>query len=93
MSVMEMSHRGSHYMGIQAEAERDLRELIGIPSNYKVLFLQGGATLQFAMLPMNLLGITRKADYVTTGEWSRKAIREASAPLPVYRTWASSNSC
>ena len=79
MSVMEMSHRGSHYMGIQAEAEHDLRELLGIPAHYKVLFLQGGATLQFAMLPMNLMGITGKADYITTGEWSRKAIREARA--------------
>ena len=54
-SVMEMSHRGKEYMSIHAQAEADLRELMGIPSNYKVLFLQGGATMQFAMIPMNLL--------------------------------------
>jgi phosphoserine aminotransferase len=57
MSVMEMSHRGKEYMSIQAEAEKDLRELLAIPANYKVLFLQGGASLQFAMIPMNLLTI------------------------------------
>ncbi len=77
-SVMEMSHRGEHYMGIHARAEADLRELMGIPANYRVLFLQGGATLQFSIVPMNLLGPGRVADYVTTGEWSAKAIREAA---------------
>ena len=77
MSVMEMSHRGKEYMGIQAEAEADLRELMGIPANYKVLFLQGGATLQFAMVPMNLLRGKASADYLNTGEWSKKAIKEA----------------
>ena len=77
MSVMEMSHRGEHFMRIHAEAQRDLRDLMGIPPNYRVLFLQGGATLQFTIVPMNLLGITGHADYVTTGEWSRKALREA----------------
>ena len=75
-SVMEMSHRGKEYMSIHAQAERDLRELMGIPSNYRVLFLQGGATLQFAMVPINLMR-GRAADYVHTGEWSKKAIREA----------------
>jgi len=79
MSVMEMSHRGEEFIGIAAEAERDLRELLSIPSHYKVLFLQGGATLQFAAVPMNLLGGRRKADYVLTGEWSRKAAAEAAA--------------
>ena len=77
MSVMEMSHRGKEYMSIQAEAEADLRELMGIPSNYKVLFLQGGASLQFAMVPMNLFRGKASVDYLNTGEWSKKAIKEA----------------
>jgi phosphoserine aminotransferase len=77
MSVMEMSHRGREYMGIQAQAEADLRELMGIPANYKVLFLQGGAHLQFSMIPLNLLRGKASADYVNTGEWSKKAIAEA----------------
>lgn len=77
MSVMEMSHRGKDYMGIQAQAEADLRELMGIPSNYKVLFLQGGAHLQFAMIPLNLLRGKASADYLNTGEWSKKAMSEA----------------
>jgi len=77
MSVMEMSHRGKEYMGIQAQAEADLRELMGIPANYKVLFLQGGASQQFAMIPLNLLRGKLSADYVNTGEWSKKAISEA----------------
>jgi len=77
MSVMEMSHRGKEYMAIQAEAEADLRELMGIPANYKVLFLQGGASTQFAMIPMNLLRGKASADYLNTGEWSKKAIKEA----------------
>ena len=76
MCVMEMSHRSKVYQTIIDEAEADLRELMGIPSNYKVLFIQGGATLQFAMIPMNLMknGV---ADYVLTGAWSKKAIEEA----------------
>ncbi len=77
MSVMEMSHRGPEYMAIQAEAEKDLRELLAIPANYKVLFLQGGATMQFAAIPMNLLRGKSAADYVNTGEWAKKAIKEA----------------
>ncbi|MEQ1533424.1 MAG: 3-phosphoserine/phosphohydroxythreonine transaminase [Sideroxydans sp.] len=77
MSVMEMSHRGKEYMGIHAQAEADLRELMGIPSNYKVLFLQGGAHLQFSMIPLNLLRGKTSVDYVNTGEWSKKAIGEA----------------
>jgi phosphoserine aminotransferase len=77
MSVMEMSHRGKEYMGIHAQAEADLRELMGIPSNYKVLFLQGGAHLQFSMIPLNLMCGKASADYVNTGEWSKKAIGEA----------------
>jgi len=77
MSVMEMSHRGKEYMSIQAEAEADLRELLAIPANYKVLFLQGGASSQFAAVPMNLLRGKASADYLNTGEWSKKAIKEA----------------
>ncbi len=78
MSVMEMSHRGKEYMGIQAQAEADLRELLAIPDNYKVLFLQGGASSQFAMVPMNLLRGRTTADYLNTGQWSKKAIKEAA---------------
>ncbi|MGB5599783.1 MAG: 3-phosphoserine/phosphohydroxythreonine transaminase [Thiothrix litoralis] len=77
MSVMEMSHRGKEYMSIAAEAEADLREIMGIPVNYKVLFLQGGASSQFAMIPQNLLRGKGTADYVDTGDWSAKAIKEA----------------
>jgi phosphoserine aminotransferase len=77
MSVMEMSHRGKEFMAIAEEAEADLRELLAIPSSHKVLFLQGGATLQFAQVPMNLLRGRHKADYVLTGEWSKKALKEA----------------
>ena len=78
MSVMEMSHRGKDYMSIAAKAEADLRELMNIPANYKVLFLQGGASSQFAAVPINLMGSKRKADYVLTGQWGEKAIAEAS---------------
>ncbi len=76
-SVMEMSHRGKEYMSIQGEAESDLRELMGIPANYKVLFLQGGASQQFSMIPANLLRGKAAADYINTGEWSKKAVKEA----------------
>lgn len=77
MSVMEMSHRGKEFMSIAAKVEADLRELVGIPGNYKILFLSGGASSQFAMVPMNLLRGRKSADYVNTGEWSKKAIKEA----------------
>lgn len=79
MSVMEMSHRGKEFMSIAEKAEADLREIMGIPDNYKVLFLQGGASTQFAMVPLNLLcGSSRmRADYINTGSWSKKAIAEA----------------
>jgi phosphoserine aminotransferase len=77
MSVMEMSHRGKEFVAIAAEAEADLRALLAIPANYKVLFLQGGATAQFAAVPMNLLRGKGEADFVVTGEWSRKALAEA----------------
>ena len=77
MSVMEMSHRGKAFVSIAAQAEADLRELMAIPDHYKVLFLQGGATTQFAMVPVNLLRGAKAADYVNTGQWSKKAIKEA----------------
>ena len=84
MCVMEMSHRGKEFMGIAAETEKDLRELLSIPVNYKVLFLAGGATLQFAAIPLNLLAGKGKADYVVTGEWSKKAVKEAQAYCDVH---------
>ncbi len=77
MSVMEMSHRGPEFSQIIAECEADLRELMAIPSNYKVLLLQGGATSQFSMVPMNLIGRTGRADYINTGHWAKGAIKEA----------------
>ncbi len=75
--VAEMSHRGKEFMSIAEQAEQDLRELLAIPEGYRVLFLQGGASSQFAMVPMNLSGKTSKADYLNTGSWSKKAIAEA----------------
>jgi phosphoserine aminotransferase len=77
MSVMEMSHRSKAYLAIAEQAEADLRALLAIPDNYKVLFLQGGATSQFAMVPLNLLRGKGAADYINTGAWSKKAIGEA----------------
>ncbi|WP_276354619.1 3-phosphoserine/phosphohydroxythreonine transaminase [Cohnella caldifontis] len=77
MSLMEMSHRGKVYESVHYEAEKLLRELAGIPDGYKVLFLQGGASTQFAMVPMNLAAPGRKAAYVHTGAWAGKAIKEA----------------
>lgn len=78
MSVMEMSHRGAEYMSIASEAEADLHEVMSIPENYKVLFLQGGASSQFSAIPLNLLRGKKSADYINTGAWSKKAIAEAS---------------
>jgi len=77
MSVMEMSHRGKEFIAIHAQAESLIRELLNIPANYKVLFLQGGAIGQNAFVPMNLLRGHTSADYVNTGEWSKKSIKEA----------------
>ena len=76
MSVMEMSHRSKTYQAIIDEAEADLRDLLNIPDNYKVLFLQGGASQQFAMIPMNLMK-NKVADYIITGQWAKKAWQEA----------------
>ena len=77
MSVMEMSHRGKEFISIATEAEALLRELLAVPANYKVLFMQGGAIAENAIVPMNLLRGKGKADYVDTGEWSKKSIKEA----------------
>lgn len=77
LSVMEMSHRSADYVAIAEEAEKDLRDLLKVPANYKVLFLQGGASTQFAQVPMNLLRGRNTADYVNTGMWSTKALQEA----------------
>ena len=77
MSVMEMSHRGKEFIGIAAKAETDLRALLAIPPHYKVLFLQGGAIGENAIVPLNLMGAATSADYVNTGSWSKKSIQEA----------------
>ncbi|VAW39890.1 Phosphoserine aminotransferase, partial [hydrothermal vent metagenome] len=77
MGIIEMSHRSKEFMAVAAEAEALVRELMGIPDNYKVLFLQGGASTQFFMIPMNLLGGNKRATYLNTGAWSGKAIKEA----------------
>ena len=78
MSVMEMSHRSKVYDDIIAGAEQTLRDIMDIPENYKVLFLQGGASSQFAMVPLNLFGKARRADFINTGTWAKKAMEEAS---------------
>lgn len=83
MSVMEMSHRSKAFETIITEAEADLRELMGIPDNYKVLFLQGGASQQFAMIPMNLMK-NKVADYIVTGQWAQKAYQEAYQEASIY---------
>ena len=77
MAVMEMSHRSDEFIAIAERAEADLRELLAIPSNYQVLFLQGGASMQFSMLPMNLLGQGGSANFIQTGIWGKKALSEA----------------
>jgi phosphoserine aminotransferase len=103
MSVMEMSHRGKEFIAIHAQAEKDLRELMGIPANYKVLFLQGGAIGENAIVPMNLLRGKTSIDVVNTGEWSKKTIKEAKkyckvnvvatseadnfTSVPAFETW------
>ncbi len=93
MSVMEVSHRGKAFVACAAEAEADLRELLAIPANYKVLFLQGGATGQFSFIPMNLASPERSIDYVNTGSWSKKALTDAKryARVNVVADAAASN--
>jgi phosphoserine aminotransferase len=103
-SIMEMSHRGKEFVSVAAEAEQDVRDLLGIPSNYKVLFLQGGASMQFAAIPMNILRGKNQADYILTGAWGKKAISEAKkyckvnvaassehdnfSSIPAFKKWA-----
>ena len=82
-SVMEQSHRGKRFIAMAAQAEADLRELMGIPADYAVLFLQGGATQHFAQIPMNLAGAGDSADYVVSGHWSAKAASEAGSYVRV----------
>jgi phosphoserine aminotransferase len=77
MSVMEMSHRSKDFEAIIKQAEQDLRELMHIPDNYKVLFVQGGGSTQFAMVPLNLMNKNKKANYINTGQWAKKAYAEA----------------
>src|SRR6185369_7351157 len=77
MSILEISHRSKPFEAILAQAEADIRTLGSVPSNYRVLFLQGGASLQFSMVPMNLLPQDEEADYIDTGSWADKAIAEA----------------
>jgi phosphoserine aminotransferase len=84
MSVMEVSHRGSAFLEAAAQAEADLREVLAVPRNYKVLFLQGGASAQFAIVPLNLTAPTSTADYINTGHWSQKAIGEARRYCSVH---------
>jgi phosphoserine aminotransferase len=84
MSVMEISHRGKAFTQVAAEAETDLRDLLGIPDNYQVLFLQGGASAQFSLVPMNLASARSTADYVNTGHWSERAIAEARRYCSVH---------
>jgi phosphoserine aminotransferase len=91
-SVMEMSHRGTHFMRIAAEAQALLRELLAIPTNYKVLFMQGGALAENAIVPMNLLRGKSSADYVDTGEWSKKSIKEAQRYAHINVAASSANS-
>jgi phosphoserine aminotransferase len=106
MSVMEMSHRGKAFISIAEQAEADLRELLAVPANYKVLFVQGGATTQFAAVPLNLSTTAQTIDYVNTGAWSKKAIGEAKryakvnvaadagepyASIPAVATWKCSS--
>jgi phosphoserine aminotransferase len=83
MSVMEVSHRSKAFVGVAEQAEQDLRDLLGVPDSYRVLFLQGGATTQFASIPMNLASRDAVADYINTGQWSKKAIAEARAQVDV----------
>lgn len=92
MSVMEMSHRGKHFLTIAEELESDLRELMAVPENYKVLFLQGGASAQFSLIPQNILNGKTHACYIKTGAWSEKAIKDAQAYCDVRVSASSEDS-
>ena len=88
MSVMEVSHRNKEFIAVAQKAEQDFRELLAIPAEYSVLFLQGGATLQFAMAPLNLSSEGQVIDYIQTGSWSKKAIAEARKYCTVNKKFA-----
>ena len=88
MSVMEMSHRSKVFDNIAVQAEAQLRKVMDIPDNYKVIFMQGGATLQFAMVPLNLMNKNHKADYVVTGTFSGKAAKEATKYGDAQVVWS-----
>ncbi|MDR1529961.1 MAG: 3-phosphoserine/phosphohydroxythreonine transaminase [Burkholderiales bacterium] len=92
LSIIEMTHRGDDFLSIARKAEADLRQLIGIPNHYKILFLQGGATGQNAAVPLNLLGDKKTADYVNTGHWSTRSINEAKKYCDVHIAASSENS-
>ena len=81
MSILEISHRSKTYDAIHAEAKEGLKKLLDIPDDYQILFLQGGASLQFSMVPLNLMPPKNKADYISTGSWSKKGIKEAKRVL------------
>ena len=92
MSVMEVSHRSKHFKPILAAAEQGIRDLLGVPDNYRVLFLQGGASLQFSMIPINFLGEGQSADYIVTGAWGKKAVKEAKRCGTVNTIFSSAGS-
>jgi phosphoserine aminotransferase len=87
MSILEMSHRGKYFEGVLQQAEKDIRTLAGVPDNYKMLFLPGGASLQFSMLPLNFLPRDGSADYIVSGAWSQKAVKEAKKVGGVKIAW------
>ncbi|MBU4260635.1 MAG: 3-phosphoserine/phosphohydroxythreonine transaminase [Proteobacteria bacterium] len=89
IGLIEMSHRSKDFMAITEEAENLIRELLNVPQNYKVLFLQGGASTQFAMVPMNLLGPGKKGSYLNTGTWAKKAIKEANIVATAHVAYSS----
>ena len=87
MSVMEISHRSKHFDDVLERAENGIRELLRVPENYSILFLQGGASQQFSMVPMNFLRSGDSADYILTGAWGKKAVAEAQKCGPVNVIW------
>ena len=88
-SVMEISHRSKIYKNLANEAKEDLKEILSIPENFEILFLQGGATFQFSMIPMNFKHLTGTADYVTTGTWTKKALNEGSKIMNINNIYSS----
>ena len=91
-SIMEISHRSKTYTKVAFEAIEDLREILAVPNNYEILFLQGGATFQFSMIPINFKHLTGTADYITTGAWTRKAFQEGSKVMNIKNIFSSEDS-